>query len=87
MEHYTWVNEELAKPCNQASPFWQAMSLVMAQFEGMMAGYNARVMAEGKDLGIEFIWLGEWLIINTMGKQHMRSGCGLCTLPSQQGQW
>jgi hypothetical protein len=68
MQHHTWLQQQLAEPAHQGSPFWQAMQLVEAQLQGMLAGYNARVSAEGAALGIDFISLREWLTLNTMGE-------------------
>lgn len=67
MQHDSWLQQQLADPANQGSPFWQAMQLVMAQLWGMRDGYNARVSAEGAALGIDFISQREWLTLNTMG--------------------
>lgn len=67
MQHDSWLQQQLADPANQGSPFWQAMQLVMVQLWGMRDGYNARVSAEGAALGIDFISQREWLTLNTMG--------------------
>lgn len=62
------MQQELADQSNAEQPFWQAMQLVMAQLDGMLAGYNARVSADGQRLGIDFIDLREWLALNTLGE-------------------
>eukprot|EP00775_Hariotina_reticulata_P010288 gene10288-10447_t len=67
MQHHRWVMAEVGKPRNQGNQFWQAVALVMAQFQGIMDGYNARVVQEGRQLGIDFISMAEWVTLNTMG--------------------
>jgi hypothetical protein len=73
MQHHRWVMAEVNAPRNQGNQFWQAVALVMAQFQGMMDGYNARVEQEGRELGIDFISMAEWLTLNTMGERHASS--------------
>ncbi len=81
-EHYLWARSEVASHAEQresllagggagaeAARFWEAVGLALAQFEGMVAGYSARVSAEGQQLGISFFTLGEWLLLNTMGER------------------
>lgn len=66
--HHSWVMHQLADPSNHHDPFWQAVDLVMAQLQGMMDGYNARVSEDGDALGIDHISLREWMTLNTMGE-------------------
>lgn len=68
MEHYNWLQDQLHDPANKHDPFWQALELVDAQLQGMMAGYEARVSVDGDTLGIDRISLAEWLALNTMGR-------------------
>ena len=71
MDHYAWLQDQLdhidQQPQAEQS-FWQALSLVMHQWRGMMMGYNARVQEEGNQLGLLPITLQEWLTLNTMGR-------------------
>jgi hypothetical protein len=68
MQHWAWLTDELAKHSNKDAPFWQAMSLVVDQLEGMLQGYNIRAAtSEGQQLGLHHISLQEWLALNTMG--------------------
>lgn len=43
------------------------MDLVIAQFEGVMWGYNAAVGDLKGNGDIDFIDVKEWLVINSMG--------------------
>lgn len=73
MQHWMWLYDELAKHANRDTPFWQAMSLVVYQVEGMLQGYNTRAATrEGQQLGLRHISLQEWLALNTMGVCHTR---------------
>eukprot|EP00879_Flechtneria_rotunda_P009863 GHRR01010315.1.p1 GENE.GHRR01010315.1~~GHRR01010315.1.p1 ORF type:complete len:548 (+),score=138.18 GHRR01010315.1:757-2400(+) len=67
MAQHAWLTKQAEDPSNKVHPFWQAQRLVLAQLHGMRDGYNARVMQEGQQLGIDFISLFEWLTLNTMG--------------------
>jgi hypothetical protein len=51
---------------------WRALQQV--------AGYNARVSAEGQELGIDFIDLREWLVINSMVRR-CGAQCGAVVPP------
>lgn len=79
MQHWAWLTDELAKHANRDAPFWQAMSLVVDQLEGMLQGYNTRAATrEGQQLGLHHISLQEWLALNTMGACHSCLPAGLC---------
>jgi hypothetical protein len=71
MQHYQWLQNQLEHIDGQSpqeAPFWEALGLVMDQWQGMMMGYNARVQEEGQQLGLNPITLQEWLTLNTMGE-------------------
>lgn len=73
LEHYSWITAQLAHPDNRDQVFWQAMSLVLEQMQGMLQGYNQRAASpEGQQLHLVHISLHEWLALNTMGKGNTR---------------
>ena len=40
MHQDSWMRQMISK--NPRDPYWQMVSLVLAQFDGLLAGYNAR---------------------------------------------